>query len=42
MDLSDIGWGSMDWIILVRQGQVEAFSEHDNEPSSSKKMLKNS
>jgi hypothetical protein len=34
MDLTEIGWGGMDWVALA-QGPVEGSCEHGNEPSDS-------
>jgi hypothetical protein len=31
-DLSEIGWGGMDWIDLAQDGTVEGSCEHGNEP----------
>jgi hypothetical protein len=36
MELREIGWGGMDWIVLAEDGgPVECSCEHVNEPSGS-------
>ena len=35
MDLEEVGCGSMDWIELAQDGQVEGSCECGNEPSGS-------